>query len=151
VLAEGDLYILDLFPEPALYFGDTCRTFAVGEPREEQRRAYELVRQALSFAESAVRPGGRARDTYRVVKEFLDGAEISRRSFGHHLGHGIGHHGHEAPRIIPGSEDVFEEGDVIALEPGVYGAHLGGGVRLENNYLVTAHGLVNLFEYPLDL
>ncbi len=46
---------------------------------------------------------------------------------------------------------MFEEGDVITLEPGVYGTALGGGIRLEDNYVVTADGLTNLFEYPREI
>ena len=63
---------------------------------------------------------------------------LAENSFWHHAGHGIGHHGHEAPRIIPGSDDVFEVGDVITLEPGIYTEALHGGIRLEDNYVVRA-------------
>ena len=78
-------------------------------------------------------------------------ARFAENSFWHHLGHGIGHRGHEAPRIIPGTDDIFEEGDVITLEPGVYAQSLQGGIRIEDNYVVRAHGLENLFAYPHDL
>jgi Xaa-Pro aminopeptidase len=144
-LERGDLYVLDLFPAPALYFGDVCRTFAVGTPTEEQVRAAELVGVTLRAAEAMVRPGVAAREVYRVVKERLG------ESFWHHAGHGIGHHGHESPRLIPGSDDVFEEGDVFTIEPGIYLDELQGGIRLEDNYLVHADGVENLFEYSLDL
>jgi Xaa-Pro dipeptidase len=151
VLEVGDLYILDLFPAPALYFGDVCRTFAVGEPSALQVRAWELVREAQRIGESAVRPGVAARSVYRLVKEFLDSHAEGEKSFWHHAGHGIGHHGHEAPRIIPGSDDVFEAGDVFTLEPGLYSAALRGGIRLEDNYVLRESGLENLFAFPLEL
>jgi Xaa-Pro aminopeptidase len=152
VLQQGDLYILDLFPAPALYFGDTCRTFAVGgNPAVAQRRAWEAVMEARAMAESLVKPGVAARNVHREVKEFLDAQPVTEQSFWHHLGHGIGLHGHEAPRIVAPSEDVFEEGDVITLEPGVYGESLQGGIRLEDNYIVRHGGLERLFEYPLEL
>jgi Xaa-Pro aminopeptidase len=98
-----------------------------------------------------IRPGVRARDVYGAVKEFLDSHEFTEKSFWHHAGHGIGHYGHECPRIIPGSDDVFEVGDVITLEPGIYTKSIGGGIRIEDNYLVTESGLENLFEYPKEL
>ena len=144
-IQAGDLYILDLFPEPAYYAGDTCRTFVAGEPTDVQHRAWEMVCAAVRRAEGAVRPGVRARDVYAAVKESLDS------SFWHHAGHGIGYHGHEAPRIIPGSDDIFEVGDVIAMEPGVYSTALQGGIRLEDNYVVREYGLENLFDYPRAL
>lgn len=151
IIEPGDLYILDLFPAPAMYFSDTCRTFAVGVPTDTQMRAWETVMKALRMAEAMIRPGVRASDVYRAAKEFLDSEPVTERSFWHHLGHGIGHRGHEAPRIIPGSADVFEEGDVITLEPGVYASALQGGIRLEDNYVVRVNGLENLFHYPMEL
>jgi len=150
-ILPGDLYILDLFPARALYFGDTCRTFAAGEPTSGQVEAFQVVREAVALGERAVKPGVRAAAVHAMVKEFLDSHEITRKSFWHHSGHGIGHHGHEAPRIQPGSDDIFEAGDVITLEPGCYGTHLQGGIRLEDNYLVTESGLENLFAFPMEL
>ena len=150
-IEPGDLYILDLFPAPNLYFGDTCRTFAATEPTDLQREAHRIVCDAMALGESMIRPGVAARDVYQAIKDFLDSHAISENSFWHHAGHGIGHHGHEAPRIIPGSDDIFEEGDVITLEPGIYTKALGGGIRIEDNYLVTSSGIENLFIYPKDL
>ncbi len=150
-ILAGDLYILDIFPAPALYFADTCRTFSAGPPTDAQLKAWELVIQAIRLAEGMIQPGVRAREVYRAVKDFLDSHEITQKSFWHHVGHGIGHHGHEAPRIIPGTDDVFEVGDVFTLEPGIYGEWLQGGIRLEDNYVLREDGLENLFAYPMEL
>jgi Xaa-Pro aminopeptidase len=144
-IQAGDLYILDIFPAPAYYAGDTCRAFAAGEPTDLQHRAWERVQGAVKLAEGLIRPGVPARDVYAVVKEHLD------ESFWHHVGHGIGFRGHEAPRIIPGSDDLFEIGDVIAVEPGMYSTAMQGGIRLEDNYVVRGDGLENLFDYPRAL
>ena len=151
LIQPGDLFPLDLFPAPALYFGDTCRTFCVGEPTPVQQRSWQLVAEALQLGESLVKPGVAARDVYRAIKQFLDDADVTEESFWHHAGHGIGLHGHEAPRLIAQTDDVLEAGDVFTLEPGVYIAANQGGIRLENNYLVTEDGIVKLFAYPLGL
>ncbi len=151
IIQQGDLYILDLFPAPAFYAGDVCRTFAVGEPTEIQLRAWELVRHATMIGEAAIRPGVKAREVYAEVKEFLDSQNLTEKSFWHHAGHGIGHNSHEAPRIIPGTDDIFEVGDVLTLEPGVYSMKLQGGIRLEDNYVLREDGLENLFDFPLGL
>lgn len=149
-LEPGDLYPLDLFPATALYTGDTCRTFCVGTPTDAQFRAFETVRYAIRLAEQSIRPGVAARAVYGAVKHYLDERAWTLKSFFHHVGHGIGHHGHEAPRIIPGSDDVFEVGDVFTIEPGVYVPSLGGGLRLEDNYVLGEGGLVNLFDFPME-
>jgi len=150
-ILPGDLYILDIFPAVRLYSADTCRTFAVTEPTDRQQKAWEAVMQAVHLAERMVKPGVRARDVYEEVKEFLDSQEVTHKSFWHHAGHGLGFRGHEAPRIIPGSEDVFEEGDVFSLEPGVYTKELQGGIRLEDNYVVRSQGIEDLFNFPWGL
>jgi Xaa-Pro aminopeptidase len=147
----GDLYPLDLFPARNLYASDTCRTFAVGKPTELQQQAWEITLRAVRLGESIIKPGVRARDVYWEIKNFLDGQKVSEKSFWHHAGHGIGHRGQECPRIIPGSDDVFEEGDVFTLEPGVYTQALQGGIRLEDNYVLRAQGPEDLFEYPWEL
>jgi Xaa-Pro dipeptidase len=150
-LQPGDLYPLDIFPAPHFYFGDTCRTFSVGPPNDDQLQAYATVRQAIRIAEAAIQPGVSARAVYTEVKEFLDSRPEAERSLWHHVGHGIGHHGHEAPRIIPGSDDTFEIGDVFTLEPGIYRPALGGGIRLEDNYVLRESGLENLFDFEMRL
>ncbi|HVW84798.1 MAG TPA: M24 family metallopeptidase [Bryobacteraceae bacterium] len=151
IIEKNDLYILDLFPAPHVYFGDTCRTFAASIPTDLQEEAWEIVTGAVRIGEEAVKPGVRARDVYAAIKRHLDSFPIAENSFWHHGGHGIGLHGHEAPRIIPGSDDVFEVGDVITLEPGIYTKALRGGIRLEDNYVVREHGLEKIFHFPTDL
>jgi Xaa-Pro aminopeptidase len=150
-LVANDLYILDLFPAPNLYFGDTCRTFAVTGPTDHQYRAWEIVSAAVEMAEKEIKAGVLAREIYAKVKAHFDSFDEYKNSFWHHAGHGIGHAGHEKPRLIPGSDDLIEAGDVIALEPGVYSSNLNGGIRLEDNYVVREHGLENLFPYPREL
>ncbi|MBL8176326.1 MAG: aminopeptidase P family protein [Bryobacterales bacterium] len=151
VIEPGDLYVLDLFPAPAYYFSDTCRTFAAGPPTDLQQSAWDLVMQAMRQAKAVIRPGVKTRDVYLAAKQVLDSDPRFENTFWHHLGHGIGHRGHEAPRIIPGSDDIFEEGDVFTLEPGLYSSAIQGGIRIEDNYVVRANGVENLFHYPHGL
>ena len=67
----------------------------------------------------------------------------------HHAGHGIGLLAQEAPRIIPGSDDVFEVGDVFKLERGLYTERCKAESGSEDNYVLRESGLENLFDYPL--
>lgn len=150
VIETGDLYPLDIFPSTALYRGDTCRTFSVGPPTDAQQEAQAAVRRAIRLAEGMIQPGVRARDVYRNIKDVLDSLPWAEKSFFHHVGHGLGHDGHEAPRMIPGSDDEFAVGDVFTLEPGVYVPALGGGLRLEDNYVLRPHGIENLFDFPME-
>jgi Xaa-Pro aminopeptidase len=71
--------------------------------------------------------------------------------FNHHLGHGIGLFPHEAPHLNPHWDDTLEVGEVFAAEPGLYAPELKAGMRIENDYLVTATGVELLSDFPLEL
>jgi Xaa-Pro aminopeptidase len=72
-------------------------------------------------------------------------------TFNHHLGHGVGLAPHEGPHLNPRWDDTLAEGDFLAVEPGVYHEQLHAGVRLEQNFLVTADGVELLSDWPLEL
>lgn len=146
----GDLFILDLGPACRGYFADTSRTIAVDRhPTDEQIAACDRVTAALALVERIAKPGVRCRDIYEEVRHWLADAAVG--SWSSHLGHGIGLAVHEAPHLNPSWDDVLEEGEVIAVEPALYDPSLRCGMRIENDYLVTATGLVNLSPWPLGL
>ncbi len=72
-------------------------------------------------------------------------------TFTHHLGHGVGLAPHEGPHLNPMWDEKFEEGDFFTVEPGMYHEDLCAGIRLEQNYLVTADGVKLLTDWPLEL
>lgn len=145
----GELYILDLGPAFRGYFADNCRTIAVAEPSDAQLRAWSAIVEVFTHVEGTVRPGVSAQRLFHEVQEMLDRAPVG--VFNHHLGHGIGLFPHEAPHLNPRWDDVFEEGDVFTAEPGLYAPELNAGIRLENNYRVTADGVELLTPFPLEL
>jgi Xaa-Pro aminopeptidase len=146
----GELYILDLGPAYRGYFADNARTIAVdGRPTDDQLTAWKYVCEAFAIVERRARPGVRCQDIYEEVRQWLATAPVG--SWSSHLGHGIGLFVHEMPHLNPEWDDVLETGDVIAVEPALYGPTLGCGLRLENDYLVTDAGLELLSPFPLDL
>ncbi len=149
-VAAGDLYILDIFPFYHGYHCDLTRTFVAGPPSPLQQEAWEVVREAHRMAERLIRPGVQTRAVYQQIKSHLDSFQPTCGSFWHHLGHGLGMNGWEFPWITPGSDHVFHQGEVVAVEPGVYGECLQGGIRLERDYLVGADGVTPLDMFPLD-
>ncbi len=140
-MAESELVLCDLVPRRAGYWGDSCATFALGEPSagavDNHRRASDRLTRVLE----AVRPGAVAGDLDALAREGLD--------YPHHSGHGLGGDWHEEPRIVPGSKTVLEAGMVIAFEPGCY--EHGEGVRVEQVVLVTADGCEILSGHGLEL
>lgn len=152
VIAEaGQLYILDLGPGYRGYFADNCRAFAVdGKPTDRQQEALESILSVFDLVKEMVRPGASAKALYERAKAHLDEADPSG-SFWHHLGHGIGLYPHEAPHLNPAWDDTFQEGEVFTVEPGLYLDDLTAGIRIEENYLVTADGVRQLTDTPTEL
>jgi Xaa-Pro aminopeptidase len=146
----GELYILDLGVGFRGYYSDNARTVSVDhEPTDDQRRAWQAVASVFAVIESAVRPGASCRQLFDTVQRELD--EYSPWTFNHHLGHGVGLAPQEGPHLNPRWDDTFAEGDFLAVEPGLYYPSLRHGVRLEQNYLVTAGGVQLLTDWPLGL
>lgn len=151
-IEAGELYILDLGPAYRGYFADNCRTLAVdGRPTPAQRAAAEHIAGVFPQIESLVRPGVSCAAIYDQIKTYMDDYAPGKGSFTHHLGHGIGLNPHEAPHLNPRWDDVFEEGDIFTVEPGLYTPQLRAGIRIENDYRVTADGVELLTDLPLEL
>ncbi|HVF09330.1 MAG TPA: M24 family metallopeptidase [Abditibacteriaceae bacterium] len=146
----GELIPLDVSVVVRGYNCDLCRTFAVNRrPTAAQTKCHELVMAASARLESTAGPGVSCRKLYQEIHAQLDGQ--NGWSFPHHLGHGIGLAPHEAPRLNPHWDDRLEAGDVITFEPGLYADELRGGIRIEQDYLVTENGLERLSHFPTDL
>lgn len=136
-LSLGDLILCDLVPCLDGYWGDSCDTFCIGEPTEEQKQWHRIVSDALRKGIDALRPGVTAQEIDCLVR-----GVIQKHGFNypHHTGHGLGVTYHEEPRIYPVNPLPIQAGMVIALEPGIYVEGIGG-VRLEDVVLVTSDGV----------
>ena len=153
--------IIDCFPMDRRTgaFTDMTRTFVPGTPSTELLRLYDACRKALDIAFDALKPG--AADVYDQVANFFNtegfptrlhhkGSDPLSEGFFHALGHGVGLAVHERPRLGDNG-DAIAEGDVVAIEPGLYFPGVGG-VRLEDTVLVTADGVEHFTDpLPYDL
>ncbi len=145
-----ELWILDLGVNYRGYYADASRVFAVTTPTDEQERAHRQAVDTLAEVKRMARPGVACLDLFNLARERMD--EIVPGGMFHHLGHGIGLCPHERPYLNPAWPDgVLAEGDVITVEPGVYGDDLRGGVRVEDDMLVTADGVRTLIHAPKAL
>jgi Xaa-Pro aminopeptidase len=129
------------------YVSDMTRVLNVGKPKKHIAEIYKIVEEALHAGIDAVAPGV-------SLKEVDDASRNVLKKHGHRLVHGLGHgiglNVHEQPGIGQDAKRVLEPGQVITIEPGIY---LGdkGGVRLEDDILVTKSGAKNLSDLPTEL
>ena len=151
-LRAGEPIIFDLFPKSTKtgYYADITRTVVKGPVSDTFRRLYDTVLEGQEIALSRVRAGVDGRDIHGEVERLFEsrgyetGAKNGRmQGFFHGTGHGFGLEIHEPPRISKVSQ-VLVAGHVVTVEPGLYYPDLGGGVRIEDNVVVTESGCVNL-------
>ncbi|MGH2808048.1 MAG: M24 family metallopeptidase [Actinomycetota bacterium] len=147
--------IIDCFPRDRKTgaYTDMTRTFVPGTPSGDLTRLHSVCRKALDIAFAAIRPG--ASDPFQNVAEYFasegfptqlthEGPAPLREGFSHALGHGVGLQVHERP-YMGRRADALQAGDVVAVEPGLYFAGVGG-VRLEDTVLVTDNGVEHFTE-----
>lgn len=118
---------------------DLTRTFFLGEPDDEMRRVYEVVARAHRAAIDACCIGTSTGDVDAAAREVITAAGWGEQ-FAHSVGHGLGRDVHEQPFMgRTGQAKKLEAGMVVTIEPGIYLPGVGG-VRIEDDILVTADG-----------
>jgi Xaa-Pro aminopeptidase len=148
-LRKGDFVTLDFGCFYRGYASDITRTVVLGKATKRQKTIYEVVLAAQKKACKAVRPGLHCSRLDGVAREIIMKAGFGD-NFGHGLGHGIGLKVHDNPTLNPRSTDVLLEGMVTTIEPGIYIPNWGG-VRIEDDVLVTSSGGQVLSKSPKEL
>ncbi|NLJ83408.1 MAG: aminopeptidase P family protein [Halanaerobiaceae bacterium] len=149
VIEKGDFVTLDFGVFYQGYCSDLTRTVVVGEPDEKQREVYELVLKAQLAVIENVKAGMSCKEVDEIARGIIGDAGY-RENFGHGLGHGIGLEIHEGPRVSFTSETILQTGMVMTNEPGIY-IPGWGGVRIEDDLLITEEGCEVLNKAPKEL
>lgn len=158
-LGDGSKLLVDWGADLG-YKSDITRTFrspfgTAPTRRNKQERVgynfeeiYELVRTAQEAAVAVLRDGVPAAEVDAAARQVISDAGYGDY-FQHGTGHGLGLEVHEYPRIRANSPDVLTTGMIVTIEPGVYLPEWGG-VRLEDDFLITREGSVRLTTLPHD-
>ncbi len=121
------------------YHSDMTRTFAVGKVPQKLNEIYTIVYDAHMLAAQALAAGKTTLEIDMIARKHIAKHGYAE-FFGHGLGHGIGLNGHEEPRLtnmIAGRR--LEPGMVVTIEPGIYLPGVGG-VRIEDDFIITENG-----------
>ncbi len=136
VIQPGDMILADIGAEYDLYAADITRTFPVdGRFSAEQRRVYETVLAAQDAAARKLRAGSVYEDLQQAATDVIEAAG-HRDDFWHGLGHFVGLDVHD----VGDTAQPLPAGAVLTIEPGIYLPSREFGVRIEDEYLVTATG-----------
>ncbi len=130
------------------YCSDTSRTVILGPPEKKFVTVYQEVQRAQEKAIAAIRPGISGQAVDAIARSHIEAAGFGDK-FNHGLGHGTGLAIHEKPRLGPTSDSVLAPGMICTVEPGIY-IPGWGGVRLENQVVVTEDGVEVLTHLGLD-
>jgi Xaa-Pro dipeptidase len=148
-LEKGDLVIIDGFLRNQGYYSDITRTYAVGDVEEELELIYSIVQEANAAGMEIIKPGIKAQEVDRAARQVIEKAGYGEY-FIHRTGHGMGLEIHEPPYMVEGNELTLQPGMTFTVEPGIYLPDRGG-VRIEDNVLVTEDGCESLTTLPREL
>ena len=146
---KGDFIVLDYGALYHDYHADMTRTVILGEPTEEQRHVYDIVRLAHETCAATAKPGCIGKDIHNLAVKVISDNGYGDY-FAHGLGHGVGLEIHEKPVFGRTYEGEVPVGSVITVEPGIY---LPGrfGIRLEDTGVMTEDGYVPFATSPHEL
>ena len=147
-IGKNELVVLDLGAILRRYCSDLTRTVHVGKASARVRQWYHAVLDAQTAARDALKSGVTCGAIDAAARNVLQRKGLGRY-FVHSTGHGIGLEIHEDPRIARDQKKRLETGNVVTLEPGVYVEGVGG-IRIEDDALVTPHGAEILTTIPRE-
>jgi Xaa-Pro aminopeptidase len=140
-VSEGEPVLFEIWVCADGYWADHTKNLVVAQLRDDYRELLDRLMLVYDDALAFIRPGASMAELDLLVRDGLG------YSPSHPICHGVGARAHEPPYPHQAGGGTFEEGMVLAVEPGVYWDG-GGGLRVEDNFLVTAAGLEKLSPFP---
>ena len=128
------------------YWADHTKNLCPGELTDDYRRLLEGLAAVYDAAVAHCRPGASLAELDRLVRDGIAGLGYPGQP-SHPVAHGVGARAHEPPYAHQAGGGLIDEGMVLAIEPGCYWPQ-GGGLRLEDNFLITPNGPEKLSPFP---
>lgn len=152
-LKSDELILFDLGAQYECYNADISRTFPIGGKfTERQKEVYNAVLRVNEEIINLLKPGIKYKDindkaTELIAEECIKLGIITdkkdvRKYYYHSIGHSLGMDTHDIE--TPHRDITFVPGVIFTVEPGIYIAEEGIGIRIEDDILITEDGNVNL-------
>jgi Xaa-Pro aminopeptidase len=145
-IEKNNIVLIDWGARYHGYHSDMTRTIALGKMPAKIQEIYKVVHEAQMAAIAAIKPGASCKEIDTIARDIINKAGYEKQ-YQHGLGHGIGLQIHESPRFGQTAEGELKPGAVVTVEPGIYLPGIGG-VRLEDDVLVTGKGHEVLCDLP---
>ncbi len=148
-VGDHPLLLIDWGAEYQHYASDLTRVLVTAKIPPKLRKIYEVVLAAQETAIKLIRPGVSLKKVDAAARGVIESAGY-QKYFGHGLGHSFGLEIHESPFLSPIASGTLEAGMVVTVEPGIY-LPGWGGIRIEDDILVTQNGYEVLSDLPKQL
>jgi Xaa-Pro aminopeptidase len=146
-VVEGEPTLFEIWVCADGYWCDHTKNLVAGSELTAQYRELEaglmgVYEDAIAFAQ----PGASLAELDRRVRAGIAGIGFPGQP-SHPICHGVGARAHEPPYAHQAGGGEIAEGMVLAIEPGCY-IDGGGGLRVEDNFLITDAGAEKLSSFP---
>jgi Xaa-Pro aminopeptidase len=145
-VVEGEPVLFEIWVCADGYWADHTKNLVIGDLRHDYTELETALMGVYGAALESIRPGASMAELDRSVREQVAAMGYPGQPT-HPICHGVGARAHEPPYPHQAGGGTFEEGMVLAVEPGAYWPG-GGGLRVEDNFLVTRDGVEKLSSFP---
>jgi Xaa-Pro aminopeptidase len=145
-VVEGEPTLFEIWVCADGYWCDHTKNLVAGELTERYRELEAGLMGVYEDAIGYVRPGASLAELDRRVRAGVEGLGFPGQP-SHPICHGVGARAHEPPYAHQAGSDETAAGMVLAIEPGCY-IDGGGGLRVEDNFLITEDGAEKLSPFP---
>jgi Xaa-Pro aminopeptidase len=144
-VVEGEPVLFEIWVCADGYWADHTKNLVLGELKPEYAELETTLMGVYSGALDSIRPGASMAELDRSVRAGIEAMGYAGQPT-HPICHGVGARAHEPPYPHQAGGGEFEQGMVLAVEPGAYWPG-GGGLRVEDNFLVTTDGVEKLSSF----
>ncbi len=148
-IVKNDLVLLTVAPRYEGYHAAIGRLVLVGDPGQEIRQALDVASAAQEACFAALRPGIEGRAVEAIGRQIVGDGGLGQY-FLYSGVHSVGVIEFEPPIFGPSSAAVLKKDMVISVDIPLFNTPWGG-LRVEDGYVITAHGAQRLHHTPYHI